>query len=114
MTKREAARIFSRLILTAAAGIAAVYAQTGSGDATLKEQLEATNRGFSERADPAIIQSIDAAVTEVDASGILDGAVKLGDTAPDFTLPDAIGNMVTLSKLLKEGPVVLTWYRGNW
>ena len=33
-----------------------------------------------------------------------------GEIAPDFTLPDAAGEPVTLSALLEEGPVVLYFY----
>ncbi len=36
--------------------------------------------------------------------------LKIGDKAPDFTLPDTEGNPVTLSKLLQQGPVVLAFY----
>ena len=36
--------------------------------------------------------------------------LKAGDRAPDFTLPDTEGKPVTLSKLLKEGPVILAFY----
>jgi peroxiredoxin Q/BCP len=37
-------------------------------------------------------------------------AVKVGDQAPNFTLPDTDGNPVTLSKLLEQGPVILAFY----
>lgn len=37
-------------------------------------------------------------------------AVKVGDPAPDFTLPDTDGNPVTLSRLLEKGPVILAFY----
>ena len=40
--------------------------------------------------------------------------MAVGDKAPDFTLPDAKGQQVSLTTLLAEGPVVLTWYRGGW
>jgi peroxiredoxin Q/BCP len=36
--------------------------------------------------------------------------LKVGDRAPDFTLPDTDGKPVTLSKLLGEGPVILAFY----
>jgi peroxiredoxin Q/BCP len=36
--------------------------------------------------------------------------IKVGDKAPDFTLPDTDGKPVTLSKLLAEGPVILAFY----
>lgn len=37
-------------------------------------------------------------------------ALKVGDRAPDFTLPDTEGRPVTLSKLLENGPVILAFY----
>jgi peroxiredoxin Q/BCP len=37
-------------------------------------------------------------------------ALKVGDKAPDFTLPDTEGRPVTLSKLLTRGPVILAFY----
>jgi len=40
--------------------------------------------------------------------------LKLGETAPDFTLPDPTGRKVSLASLLKQGPVVLVFYRGAW
>lgn len=36
--------------------------------------------------------------------------LKIGDKAPDFTLPDTDGKPVTLSKLLEKGPVILAFY----
>lgn len=41
-------------------------------------------------------------------------ALQEGDKVADFTLPDAHGNPVTLSALLAQGPVVITFYRGIW
>ena len=41
-------------------------------------------------------------------------ALRVGDRAPDFALPDAAGRTVRLSERLAEGPVVLTFYRGAW
>lgn len=38
------------------------------------------------------------------------GKVGAGDRAPDFTLPDAQGQEVSLSGLLARGPVVLYFY----
>ncbi len=37
-------------------------------------------------------------------------ALKVGDKAPDFTLPDTDGTPVTLSRLLEKGPVILAFY----
>ncbi|MGL4364074.1 MAG: redoxin domain-containing protein [Bacteroidales bacterium] len=37
-----------------------------------------------------------------------------GDKAKMFSLKNAKGETVNLADLLKQGPVVLTWYRGGW
>jgi peroxiredoxin len=40
--------------------------------------------------------------------------LKVGDKAPDFTGYDQKGKIVESKKLLKEGPMVLFFYRGKW
>lgn len=40
--------------------------------------------------------------------------LQKGDVAPDFTLSNAYGQTVSLSSLLNDGKVVLTFYRGTW
>jgi peroxiredoxin Q/BCP len=37
-------------------------------------------------------------------------SLKVGDKAPDFTLPDQDGSPVSLSAVLKGGPVILAFY----
>jgi peroxiredoxin len=53
-------------------------------------------------------------ISGMDAAGIKSKALKMGDTAPDFTLTNATGRKVTLSEMIRKGPVILTWYRGGW
>ena len=40
--------------------------------------------------------------------------VRVGEAAPDFTLPDATGAPVTLASFRERAPVVLVFYRGYW
>jgi peroxiredoxin len=40
--------------------------------------------------------------------------LAIGDSAPDFTLPNALGTPVHLAERLNRGPVVLSFYRGEW
>ncbi len=44
----------------------------------------------------------------------LDKPLELGEKMIDFQIDDASGGIITLSELLKDGPVVLTFYRGSW
>ncbi|MEU7254464.1 peroxiredoxin-like family protein [Streptomyces rimosus] len=64
---------------------------------------------------PAAARAVmERAGRELAESGWAAGAPGPSTPAPDFTLPAADGRKVTLSSLLAEGPVVLTFYRGAW
>lgn len=52
--------------------------------------------------------------TKALAKSLPNPGIKAGEKAPDFTLADAHGELISLSKELKKGPVVLVFYRGAW
>jgi len=81
---------------------------------TLKDELDQQLAKFKQRAAPELIATFQAGVDELVASGIVERAIKRGDVAPAFELPNANGKTVALSSMLSEGPVVLTFYRGGW
>lgn len=58
--------------------------------------------------------TMEQATVKLRESGIIDKAKKKGDRYIDFTLPDVNGKPIKLSEALKNGPVVLTFYRGGW
>src|SRR6185369_5988898 len=60
------------------------------------------------------IKALDHETEALLQSGIIKNSLQVGDKAPDFTLPNATGNEVSLSSLLRRGPVVLSFYRGEW
>ncbi len=81
---------------------------------TLNERLMAIRCELEASTDPhelSLTREADAALL---ASGILDRALKAGDSAPEFTLNDASGTPVALSKELRAGPVVVCFCRGEW
>jgi peroxiredoxin len=61
-----------------------------------------------------LLQDLLSPIEQLITSGAAEKALKEDAQAPDFTLPDALGNAVTLSHLLGQGPVVITFYRGAW
>jgi peroxiredoxin len=50
----------------------------------------------------------------VRSEGTVKNALTVGQSAPHFTLPDAFGNQVSLQSLLAQGPVIISFYRGEW
>src|SRR5258706_12910939 len=61
-----------------------------------------------------LLQDLLSPIRQLINSGAAEQALKEGTQAPDFTLLDARGTAVTLSQLLTQGPVVMTFYRGAW
>lgn len=48
------------------------------------------------------------------ASGVTEQALKPGDHAPDFILPDADGRLVFSHSLREQGPLVVSFFHGDW
>src|SRR3974390_1846509 len=40
--------------------------------------------------------------------------LKVGDKAPDASLPDLTGKMQSLAEIFSQGPTLVIFYRGGW
>jgi hypothetical protein len=89
------------------------YSRTRQPEA-LQPKLDATRTKFQEQMPADVRKTFIGANRQVLAAGIEQRAVKQGQPAPDFTLPNVHGKQVQLSSLLQQGPVVLAFYRGGW
>lgn len=47
-------------------------------------------------------------------SDITDKVIRVGETFPEFTLPDENGNLINSKDLLAKGPLAVSFYRGIW
>jgi len=82
--------------------------------ARLADRLEAFHSGMLERVDAATAALIQRAEEQLVATGAGREALRAGDPAPDFELPDPRGARVRLSERLQRGPAVLLFFRGGW
>jgi len=81
---------------------------------SLQEQLDELRAKSKTRIPPEAQAVMQRSIDELRASGILSRVPKVVDRAPDFTLPNAAGQPVSLAGLLAKGPVVVSFYRGRW
>jgi peroxiredoxin len=81
---------------------------------SLKAELDAFRSEFMANVAPEVRDAMVRADMELAASGIARRALKAGDRAPDFRLPDARGGYVRSRDMLTTGAVVLSFYRGGW
>src|SRR5512140_4045093 len=82
--------------------------------ATLAERLEAISRQVNELIGADKMEPPRRAVQELIDSGAAGRALKQGDKAPNFELPDGHGRAFILAERLAQGPVVVVFYRGRW
>jgi len=101
----------SLLLLLAPAGIAAAD-ELPSYQQSLDQYMEKSAK------EKSPFSSTDMTVMEKAendlASSMPAPGIKVGEKAPDFVLNNALGKPVSLKDKLKQGPVVLVFYRGAW
>jgi hypothetical protein len=81
---------------------------------TLKERLDRIRESFEKQAPEEALAVMHGATESLRESGIMDRIPKVGDPLPAFALPDTDGTEVRSGDLLAEGPLVVTFYRGEW
>jgi peroxiredoxin len=81
--------------------------------APLAEQLTQFSSAFSDRA-PKVGAAYQRLIEKLTSSGTGDEAPKEGDRLPPFLMPDIDGHLVSSKELLTEGPLVISFNRGNW
>jgi hypothetical protein len=77
---------------------------------SLKRQLKEFDA--SRKRPPEVTAILRRGIDEVRVSGAT--GLRIGERAPDFTLPNQRGEMTTLFERLSRGPMVLNFYRGVW
>jgi len=86
---------------------------------SLQEKLDAFKANFESGGPPfnvprEAIDTMHRATGELVSSGIMEGVLKVGDRAPDFTLPDYQGVLFDSRAARLRGPLVIDFYRGVW
>jgi peroxiredoxin len=89
------------------------FVQCRDMDASLAERLQAFADAVGELG-PIFQSSVDDLVARLRAHDVGDNAPRPGEKMPDFVLPDARGQLVSLGQLLEKGPVAVTFHRGRW
>ncbi len=81
---------------------------------SLQDTLDAMRASFESKLAPEIVNTMHHATEELLQSGIMDRVLKAGGRAPHFSLPDHNGNIIAAADLLRQGPLVASFYRGAW
>jgi hypothetical protein len=77
-----------------------------------KKTLESGSPPYN--APREVIEKMHRATAELKATGIEDRALKIGDHAPSFALFNQDHMEVASEDLLRQGPLVVSFFRGHW
>ncbi|MFL5626658.1 MAG: peroxiredoxin-like family protein [Ktedonobacteraceae bacterium] len=94
--------------------LANILTSTIPTDIPLQEQIDRFVALGAEYVPEEMAKQVNSHIEQLIKSGAAEFALKEDEQAPDFTLPDALGQPVTLSQLLTQGPVIIIFYRGQW
>jgi peroxiredoxin len=81
---------------------------------TLASQLTDITKRLESQGTAEIKDIILTAKAGIEQSFDPTQAIQPGAKLPQFALPDATGKVVPSSELLSQGPLLMTFYRGEW
>lgn len=84
-----------------------------SMDAPLSARLS-TFADDVRRFSPEFADIVDRMVTRLKKAGAGETTPAVGQTMPSFVMPDQNGTLVVMDRLLKAGPIVVSFLRGHW
>ncbi len=87
--------------------------------ANLQSRLDEFKRSLESGAPPynaphEVIEMMHRATAELKATGIEESALKVGDRAPSFNLFNQDHVQLASADLLRQGPLVVSFFRGHW
>jgi len=87
--------------------------------ASLQDRLDEFKKSFESGAPPynaphEAIETMHRATAELKATGIENQTLKVGDRAPSFSLFSQDQVQVASADLLRQGPLVVSFFRGHW
>jgi peroxiredoxin len=81
---------------------------------TLASSLTSIKENFAAHGPKPIVDTINQTNAAFAKSFDHTSTIKIGSPLPPFTLPDALNNPISSTVLLSRGPILLTFYRGEW
>jgi peroxiredoxin len=81
---------------------------------SLQSQLDQLTAKLRAMVPAERLAVVDLAAEELIHSGLANRALKIGDHAPNFELPDGDGMLWRSEDLFRSGPLAIVFYRGRW
>jgi len=80
----------------------------------LANQIETLNKEFLNQVPQEILEGFQKSIEDLNSQNITANSLKIGDKIPDFSLPNAINEIISSKDILEKGKMVIAFYRGSW
>lgn len=81
---------------------------------TLAKQIEHFNQELSSQLPQDILDAFGKSIEDLKTGKFEENSIQIGDQIPEFSLPNALGKIVSSEEILKNEKIVLAFYRGGW
>ncbi len=80
----------------------------------LKDEIKKVQEAMLPQIPEEVLKLLFSKTEELINSGIAERTLNAGDEIPQINLPNAVGKTIDVNSMLKDGPVVISFYRGAW
>ena len=80
----------------------------------LKDEIQKMQEAMLPQIPEDVLKLLFSKIEELVNSGIAERTLNEGDEIPQINLPNAVGKTIDVNSMLKDGPVVISFYRGAW
>lgn len=81
---------------------------------TLAKQIEDLNHELSSQLPQEILEAFGRSIEDLKTQRIEENSIQIGEQMPGFSLPNASGKIINSEEILKDGKIILAFYRGSW
>ncbi|MXS70157.1 redoxin domain-containing protein [Flavobacteriaceae bacterium W22] len=80
----------------------------------LAKQIEQFNNELATQVPKEVLEAFGKSIEDLQTKNIEEKSLKLGTTMPEFSLPNARNEIVHSKEILKNGKMIVAFYRGSW
>ena len=80
----------------------------------LAKQIEQFNKELATQVPKEVLEAFGKSIEDLQTKNIEEKSIQLGAKMPNFSLPNARNEIVHSKEILKNGKMIVAFYRGSW
>lgn len=80
----------------------------------LAKQIEQFNNELATQVPQEVLEAFGKSIEDLQKKNIEEKSIKLGEIMPEFLLPNVKNEIINSKEILKNGKMIIAFYRGSW